>query len=161
MMGMMARAHRLLALALVLLTALAASAPAPDAERNAELPGLEPGMPVTDVGDGDGEWSLALARGVGESGHVYVTAIDEEEPGKIRERLEASDLSNLSVIAGKPDDTMLPDACCDAILLRPVVHHMESREAMIASLRRSLRTGGSCWSSSGTRLSATGSGSRS
>jgi ubiquinone/menaquinone biosynthesis C-methylase UbiE len=94
------------------------------------------------VGAGDGEWSEILIRGVGESGHVYVTEIDEEELTKIRERLRDLDLRNVSVIVGEPDDTMLPDSCCDAILLRMVFHHMDDPEAMSSSLRRSIRTGG-------------------
>lgn len=141
MMVMMDRAHRPFLLAYVLLvTTLAsfASSRTTEADRITELLELKAGTHAADVGAGDGEWSVVLSRAVGESGHVYVTEIDEAELDKIRERLRASDPGNVSVVVGKADDTMLPDSCCDAILLRLVVHHMDDREAMIASLRRSI-----------------------
>jgi ubiquinone/menaquinone biosynthesis C-methylase UbiE len=135
----MPRSYRLLNLGIGLIVAacVAAQAGADEADRIAELMDLRPGMQVADVGAGDGEWSEVLARRVGESGHVYVTEIDEEELS-----VEDSDLGNVTVVTGEPDSTMLPDACCDAILLRLVYHHMTHHEEMRASLHRSLRSGG-------------------
>jgi len=103
---------------------------------------LEPGTQVADVGAGSGEFGVALAARVGERGHVYIQEIDEDELRAIRERVSGSGLSNVSVVEGRPDDTMLPDGCCDAILLRYVYHHVTEREAMLASFRRVVRPGG-------------------
>lgn len=138
--------HRLylslvLPLALVLATC-AASVDREEEERIAELLELRPGMHVADVGAGNGGWSEALAHRVGESGHVYVNEIDERELDRIRERISESDLGNLSVVVGEPDSTMLPPACCDAILLRIAYHDFTHPTEMRASLRRSLRPGG-------------------
>lgn len=103
---------------------------------------LEPGVQVADVGAGSGEFGVALAARVGERGHVYIQEIDEDELRAIRERVSGSGLSNVSVVEGRADDTMLPDGCCDAILLRYVYHHVTEREAMLASFRRVVRPGG-------------------
>jgi len=108
----------------------------------AELMGLNPGMVVADVGAGDGEFGEVLARRVEESGHVYLTEIDESELKKIRRRLKRTELTNVSVVEGEIDETNLPEACCDALLLRFVVHHMSRPDEMHSSLRRSLRQGG-------------------
>ncbi len=108
----------------------------------AELLALEPGMHVADVGAGNGEFGVALAERVGERGHVYIQEIDEGELGKIRKRVSRSGLSYVSVVEGRVDDTMLPDQCCDAVLLRYVYHHVTEREAMLESLRRVVRPGG-------------------
>jgi ubiquinone/menaquinone biosynthesis C-methylase UbiE len=125
---------------------LAVSAIAHDLEEESaeivELMSLRPGMVVADVGAGDGSFGEALALRVGDSGHVYLTEISEGELSKLRKRLERSDLSNTTVVEGEPDDAGIPEACCDALLLRYVVHHMSSPGEMHSSLRRSLRPGG-------------------
>ena len=112
-----------------------------EAQRVAELMQIETGMIVADVGAGDGEWSEILAGLVGESGHVYANEIDNGELIKIRRRIRKSGLKNVTAIEGEPDETMLPDDCCDAILLRQVYHHISNRQAMRASLLRSLPAG--------------------
>ncbi len=126
----------------LLLAACTGAARADEAERIAELMRLGPGMRVADVGAGDGDFAEALARRVGETGHVWVNEIDDGELIKIRERIGASELANMSAVEGTETDTRLPEACCDAILLRRVYHHLSHPEEMRASLHRSLRPGG-------------------
>ena len=113
-----------------------------EANQIAELMNLRPGMQVADVGAGNGEFSAELARRVGDAGHVYATEIDADELSKIRRRIKTGGLNNMSLVEGQADDANLPAACCDAILLRYVYHHMSDPNAMCASLRRSLRPGG-------------------
>jgi ubiquinone/menaquinone biosynthesis C-methylase UbiE len=113
-----------------------------EAEEIATLLALQPGMHVADVGAGDGEFGVALAGVVGPTGHAYIQEIDDGELRKIRRRVKRSDLDHVSVVEGSPSDTMLPDACCDAILLRFVYHHVSEREAMLEGLRRSVRPTG-------------------
>jgi ubiquinone/menaquinone biosynthesis C-methylase UbiE len=107
-----------------------------------DLMNLRPGIQVADVGAGSGEFSEEIAHRLGGSGHVYVNEVDDGELTKIRRRLEKSELTNMSLVVGETDDTNLPEACCDAILLRFVYHHMSDRTDMSSSLRRSLRPGG-------------------
>jgi len=138
--------QRLAGLTAVLSCLLAATGAAhpheQEAERIAELMQLRPGMRVADVGAGEGEWGEALARKLEASGHVFLTEIDDGELLKLHNRLEDSELENMSVVAGSPDETGLPSGCCDAILLRLVYHHMSEREAMRASFGQSLRENG-------------------
>jgi ubiquinone/menaquinone biosynthesis C-methylase UbiE len=113
-----------------------------EVDRIAELMELRPGMQVADVGAGEGGFSRELARRMGNSGHVFATEVDDGELKKLREMVEENELTNISVVVGETDDTGLPDACCDAVLLRYVYHHMSHPADMRASLRRSLRPGG-------------------
>jgi SAM-dependent methyltransferase len=133
-------------LALVLFAAGCTAArahPTPsEADRIAELMALRPGMAVADVGAGDGAWAEDLAQRVGTTGHVYATEIHDDELEEIRERMEEAGLENVTIVRGDADDTHLPDACCDAILLRLVYHHLTDPEPMNASLHRALRPGG-------------------
>ncbi len=130
------------ALSMLLAATGAAHPPDEESERIAQLMHLRPGMRVADVGAGDGEWGEALAHRLEASGHLYLTEINDGELIKLRRLLEKSDLENMSVVVGSLDETGLPDACCDAILLRLVYHHMSDRRAMRASLKRSLRADG-------------------
>lgn len=129
-------------LLIILIALFAEYSMAAESERIVELMELRPGMRVADVGAGSGRWGEAMARVVGESGHVYLNEIDGGELGKIRDRIEDSDLGNMTAVEGELDDTMLPDACCDAILIRIAYHDMTYREEMRASIIRSLKPGG-------------------
>ena len=119
----------------------ASEAPPDEVSRIVELLHLQPGMRVADVGAGEGEWAEALARVVGERGHVYATEIKEDLVEEIRERMEDAGLANVSAVLGDDERTGLPENCCDAILLRLVYHHFTDPASMRADLRRALRPG--------------------
>lgn len=113
-----------------------------EAKRIAREMDLRRGMRVADVGAGDGEWTLELARKVGASGHVYATEVDEVDVEGLREAVEEEGLTNVTTILGDDRATGLAAGCCDAILLRLVYHHFTDPEPMRASLRQALLPGG-------------------
>jgi SAM-dependent methyltransferase len=133
--------------ALVLALGLVAATGVPDVDRS-ELSkivatlDLGPGEEVADVGAGDGEWSVELARTVGGTGRVYATEVDADKIAKIRERVGREELENVEVVRGTQETSGLPDGCCDGILLRRVYHHFQNPRAMRESLRRALRDDG-------------------
>jgi len=110
--------------------------------RLVEILRIEEGDVIADVGAGDGRWALALAPAVGDTGRVYATEVDPNDLERIRSRVERDDASNVSVVEGSQDDTGLPDACCDAILLRRVYHHFHNPRVMQDELRNALRGDG-------------------
>jgi precorrin-6B methylase 2 len=103
---------------------------------------LEPGMTVADVGAGFGAWTIRLARVVGPSGHVYATDVGEAQLSALRDYAAREGLTNVTVIEGAADATNLPAACCDAILMRDVYHHLTRPEPIVRSLAASLKPGG-------------------
>ena len=107
-----------------------------------EVMALEPGMAVADVGAGDGDWAVQLARHVGGEGHVWATEVDRDEIERIEARVRDGGLDNITVLRGDQTTSGLPAGCCDAILLRLVYHHFENPARMRADLRRALRPGG-------------------
>jgi len=110
--------------------------------RLVEILDVEMGETFADVGAGDGRYSVALARTVGESGRIYATEVDPDDLKKIEERVGREKLRNVDVVRGAQEATGLPEACCDGILLRRVYHHFQNPAAMQASMRRALKDGG-------------------
>lgn len=103
---------------------------------------LEPGSVVADVGAGDGEWAVQLARYVGQEGHVWATEVDEDELEDIENRVLDASLDNVTVVLGDQSTTGLPPDCCDAILMRLVYHHFTRPEEMRVSLHQALKPDG-------------------
>ena len=135
-----------LALATALLAALVSLASAARAEveaaRLAELLGLRPGSTVADVGAGDGAFALAFARRVGPDGRVYATELGADQLEAIRAAARDAGLANVEVVQAELAATGLPSACCDAILLRDVYHHLTQPREVARDLLRALAPGG-------------------
>lgn len=103
---------------------------------------LKPGMTVADVGAGGGAMSVVLAKWIGASGRVYATDIGANQLKRIRGVVETEKLTNVTVVEGGAASTNLPAACCDAIFMRDVYHHIGDTAAFDKSLQASLKTGG-------------------
>lgn len=112
-----------------------------EAPRLAEVLELKPGMVVADVGSGGGAMTVVLGKWIG-SGHVFATDITEHALRDTREYAKREGLSNVTVIEGAAAATNLPPACCDAIFIRNVYHHITQAEAFNKSLVASLKPGG-------------------
>jgi ubiquinone/menaquinone biosynthesis C-methylase UbiE len=113
-----------------------------EVERLAAWLEIQSGTRIADLGAGDGTFSVALARRVGPSGHVYATEIDAERLAEIRRAAREAGLSNVTVIGGAVSRTNLPEACCDALFNRMVYHHLTDPAAINADIFRALRPGG-------------------
>ena len=103
---------------------------------------LKQGMTIADVGAGKGELSAALAAEVGAGGRILATDVDRGRIEALREKFEREKRANVAVLEAGASDTRLPSACCDAIVLRRVYHHLTDPVSLNASLLRSLRPGG-------------------
>ena len=112
-----------------------------DAPKLVEVLELKPGMTVADVGSGFGAMTVVLGHWIG-SGRVFATDITEHALRQTREYVKKEALTNVTVIEGAEAATNLPDACCDAIFLRNVYHHITAVDAFNRSLVASLKPGG-------------------
>ena len=115
---------------------------ADEIKRLASLMGWKPVTIVADIGAGDGKYSFAAAERVGATGKVYATEIDEKKLEELRREVAKRKLQNVVVVESKVEDTNLPTACCDAIFLRHVYHHLTKPAEFDANLVRSLKPGG-------------------
>ena len=112
-----------------------------DVPQLADVLQLKPGMTVADVGVGGGAFTVVFGKWIG-SGHVYATDITESALRTTREYAKKEGLTNVTVIEGGADRTNLPAACCDALFMRDVYHHVTAVEAFNKSLYESLKPGG-------------------
>jgi ubiquinone/menaquinone biosynthesis C-methylase UbiE len=112
-----------------------------DGPKLADVLGLRPGMTVADIGAGFGAMTVVLAKSL-ESGHVFATDIGKRQLMVIREYVKREGLANVTVIEGADESTNLPAACCDAIFLRHVYHHIVAVDSFNSSLRAALKPGG-------------------
>jgi predicted methyltransferase len=147
--------RRLLPFAAAVLTAAIASAQPPDdkqtaqerAQAEADAPKLsavlelEPGMTVADVGAGFGAMTVVLAKR-DPTGRVIATDIAERQLTVIRDAVRREGLENVTVLQSGAASTNLRDACCDAIFLRNVYHHITDVAAFNRSLFAALKPGG-------------------
>src|SRR6266568_4945351 len=113
-----------------------------EVKRVAELMGWKAGTSVADIGAGDGAYTFAAVERVGAAGKVYATEIDAKKLGELREEVAKRKLGNVIVVESKEADTNLPTACCDAIFLRRVYHHLTKPAEFDANIVRSLKPGG-------------------
>ncbi len=115
---------------------------ADEMKRLSALMEWKPGTIVADIGAGDGRYAFAAAQLVGGSGKVFATEIAQEKLASLRSEVAKRRLANVLIVESKEADTNLPAACCDAIFLRRVYHHLTKPAEFDAALLRSLKPGG-------------------
>lgn len=115
---------------------------ASDATRLVTALQLHAGQTVADIGAGRGQLTLELARVVGPSGRVFATELDSDRLRDLRKAADADEAKHVTVVEARPTETNLPEACCDALVLRRVYHHIDDPGKMNASMLRSLKPGG-------------------
>ena len=113
-----------------------------EADRLAAVLSISPGQRVAEIGAGAGAMTADMARRVGPEGRVYSTELSPERRDEIRARVERESLRNVVIVEAGAAETNLPDACCDAILMRNVYHHITDTRPFTASVRRAVRDGG-------------------
>jgi protein-L-isoaspartate O-methyltransferase len=97
------------------------------------------GMTVGEIGAGDGRLTMEMARRVGPSGRVYSTELEDWQLDEIRAAARDAGASNVTVLTAGEQSTSLPPACCDAIFMRRVYHHLSDPAAIVADIERALK----------------------
>jgi len=115
---------------------------AEEVKRLAEVMGWKAGTVAADIGAGDGKYTFAAVERVGAAGKVYATEIDAKKLAELKDEAARRKLGNVIVVESKEAETNLPAACCDAIFLRHVYHHLTKPVEFNASLVRSLKSRG-------------------
>lgn len=104
--------------------------------------GLSPGKVVGEIGAGEGQLSIRVARAVSPGGRVYASELGESKRDALRRNASKAGARNVEVIEAQVSLTGLPKECCDAVFMRDVFHHLTSPEAILADIRKALRPKG-------------------
>jgi ubiquinone/menaquinone biosynthesis C-methylase UbiE len=83
--------------------------------------GLEAGMTVLEVGPGNGTYTLAAARRVGQQGHVVAIDIEPRMIERVQRRIEAEGVTNIEVRVADVYDLPFDDGTFDAIYMIAVI----------------------------------------
>jgi len=103
---------------------------------------LQPGQVVADVGAGTGYFALRLAQAVSPEGCVFAVDAQAEMLTILKQKLEGSQISNVSMVCAEADDTRLPGSSCDLFFLANLWHEIEDHVAVLLEVRRVLKPGG-------------------
>ena len=104
--------------------------------------GLQKGMVVADIGAGTGFFTTEIAKRVGNRGAVFSVDIVPSFLERIRERVNAEKLSNVTVVQGQERATGLKPTSVDLAFMCATYHHIEYPQAYMRSLLQTLRPGG-------------------
>ena len=138
------RIVRYLELPFLLCLAIATAAAqdnAGDAKRLVEALQVKAGSVLADIGAGDAELTIPMAREVGASGRIYATELPGASVERLRAAIAKTNLNNVEGVEGDPNRTNLPPESCDGIFIRFVYHHFGDPASMNASLRQALKPG--------------------
>lgn len=102
---------------------------------------LSPAAVVADIGAGSGFHTFLIAPKV-PLGKVYAVDIQPEMLDFVREKSAELSITNIVPHLGAIDDVKLPPGSVDAVLLVDAYHEFSHPAEMLASLVRSLKTGG-------------------
>ena len=101
---------------------------------------LKPDAVIADIGSGTGYFAVRFARMV-PKGRVYGVDTEPDMVKHLAERAKRESLTNITSVAGAPDDPRLPEKA-DLILLVDVFHHIDERERYFRKLRDTLKPRG-------------------
>jgi ubiquinone/menaquinone biosynthesis C-methylase UbiE len=113
-----------------------------DAARLIDVLNLQAGSTVAEIGAGDGEITILVAKHVGPTGRVYTTELGEDRVKKLKAAVERAQADTVTVLEAHAMRSNLSSECCDAIFMRSVYHHFEDPAAMNKSFFDALRPGG-------------------
>lgn len=104
--------------------------------------GIGPGMSVADVGAGIGYFTLKLSEKVGETGKVYASDIDENALAFLNERRKGADLENITIIHGREENPLIPEASVDLVLMVNTIHLVGEKTLFLNNIRGCLKEDG-------------------
>jgi len=96
---------------------------------------------IADFGAGVGAYTIPLAKGVGDFGHVYAIEVQKDFLPKIQKIAREENLTNVEVLWGdieRVGATKLSDESVDVVVLANVFFQTEDKKGVVAEARRVL-----------------------
>ena len=103
--------------------------------------GVKAGMVIGEIGAGEGYFTFKLAARVGPEGKIYANDIKKSALGRIQEKCEDENITNIEVIIGETADPLFPDNDLDMIVMMMVYHDLEDPYHLIQNTKKYLKPG--------------------
>jgi ubiquinone/menaquinone biosynthesis C-methylase UbiE len=104
--------------------------------------GIEPGMRVLEVGPGNGRYTVATARRVGEEGRVVAIDIEPKMVKRVRSRVEVEGISNVEARVADVCDLPFDDETFDGVYMIAVIGEIPDPDRAMGEFHRVLRRDG-------------------
>jgi len=104
--------------------------------------GLKPGQTVLEVGPGNGRYTLAAARYLGESGRLVVVDIEPKMIQRVLNRVQAEGVTNVEARTANVHALPFEDGLFDAVYMITVIGEIPQPERAVAEFYRVLKPGG-------------------
>ncbi len=104
---------------------------------------LKPGDAIADIGAGTGLYTLLFAEAIGPTGRVYAEDIESLFLELINRRADDAGIENVTAVLGRETDVTLPAEAIDIVFIADTYHYFGDREAVMKSVLRALKPGGS------------------
>jgi ubiquinone/menaquinone biosynthesis C-methylase UbiE len=101
------------------------------------------GFTVVDYGCGPGRYIAEASRRVGPQGKVYAVDVHELAIAAVRKVIAEHNLTNVIPVLAKGYNSGLPDNAADLIYALDMFHGVKDPVALLAELRRIVKSGGS------------------
>ena len=104
--------------------------------------GIEPGMRVLEVGPGNGRYTVATARRVGDAGQVVAIDIEPKMVKRVRSRVEAEGIANVEARVADVYDLPFDDGTFDAAYMIAVIGEIPDPDRAMGEFQRVLKPEG-------------------
>lgn len=102
---------------------------------------ISKGMNILDFGCGSGEYTIPIAKTVGNLGKVYGLDKDINELQRLQKKAEKERLTNVETILGN-ESINLDKGSIDIVLLFDVLHYVNSKKKLLKNLYNMLKFNG-------------------
>ena len=103
---------------------------------------LKEGDVVADIGAGSGYHAFRMAPLVGSKGKILAVDIQPEMLALIRQKMKATEVTNVEPVLGTIDDPKLPANSVDLIFMVDVYHEFSHPHEMTTAMLKALKPGG-------------------
>ena len=103
---------------------------------------IRPGEVLADIGAGSGYFSWRMAKATGPEGKVFAVDIQQEMLDLLQRNMARREVKNVLSVLGTTNDTKLPPASVDTMLMVDVYHEFDQPFEMLSAMVKGLKKGG-------------------
>jgi ubiquinone/menaquinone biosynthesis C-methylase UbiE len=111
-------------------------------DRIAEWMGVGDSMQVLEIGPGPGTFTFAVARRVGDRGHVYAVDIQESIISGLSEKIARQGIPNVTARVASAYELPFPDQFFDRVFMIAVLGEIPDKKRALTEFRRVIKDNG-------------------